>query len=75
MQLVFEEAMKEGKIATYAEAHAFLAERGIEYSQARTAWAGSSGVVRQSPRQDVPATRRRIHKSERLSKNLPSTSD
>lgn len=27
-----EEAMKEGKIATYTGAHAFLSERGIEYS-------------------------------------------
>jgi hypothetical protein len=41
-----EGVMKEGRIATYAQARDFLAERGIEYASADTVWVGFSGGAR-----------------------------
>lgn len=71
-----EEAMKEGKIAaTYAGAHAFLAQRGIEYSGPDSV----GGLFRR--RKAKPKTGRPHHQKadsqeqeEAFKKSLPSTS-
>ena len=70
-----EEAMKEGKIATYTGAHAFLCERGIEYSGPDSV----GGLFRH--RKAKPKTGRPRHQKadsqeqEAFKKSLPNTSN
>ena len=67
-----EEVMKEGRIATYAQAHAFfLRDLGIEYANPDTAW---GSFFRQGEAQDrphLPGMRKPTRKSRRPSKKLP----